>query len=71
MSVPYHGVHGPEMSWIVLEFRQCPEMSWNFGNVLKCPGFSYFLEIVLNCPEILLFTYFSNFSEENIWFKLT
>ena len=56
---------------------KCPGMSWNFGNVLKCPGMSWnvldflvFLEIVLNCPEILLFTYFSNFSEENIWFNL-
>ena len=44
-----HGVHGPEMSWNVLEFRQCPGMSWIF---------LFFLEIVLNCPEILLFTYF-------------
>ena len=58
-------VHGPEMSWNVLEFRQCPEMSWNVLDFLV------FLEIVLNCPEILLFTYFSNFSEENIWFNLT
>ena len=59
-----HGVHGPEMSWNVLEFWQCPEMSWNVQD------FSVFLEIVLNCPEILLFTYFSNFSEENIGFNL-
>ena len=57
----WHGVHGPAMSWNVLEFRQCPEMSWNVLDFLV------FLEIVLNCPEILLFTYFSNFSEENIW----
>ena len=41
-----HGVHGPEMSWNILEFRQCPEMSWNVLDFLV------FLEIVLNCPEI-------------------
>ena len=50
------------MSWNVLEFWHCPEMSWNILD------FIVFLEIVLNCPEILLFTYFSNFAEENIWF---
>ena len=70
LKVSIHSTMSVDMVSTVL----CPGMSWNFGSVLKCPGMSwiflFFLEIVLNCPEILLFTYFSNFSEENIWFNL-